>query len=233
MKAILLAGGFGSRLRPLTNSIPKCLVPIGDKPLLQIWLERLERAGVSTFLINTHYLHEHVENFVESSPFKDRIILAYEETLLGTAGTLYANLDFYEGQDGMLIHADNFCLADMSAFIAAHLSRPKDCVLTVMAFRAEDPSACGIFQIDERNVAISFHEKSDMPPGNLANGAVYILSPLLMETIRTHYSNAENFSTDVIPDLNGKIFIHETDKPFLDIGTRENYCKANHINIIS
>lgn len=229
MKAILLAGGFGSRLRPLTDTIPKCLVPISGKPLLQIWLERLDEAGVSSFLINTHYLNGQVEKFVEESPYKDQITLVYEETLLGTAGTLYANLDFYGGEDGMLIHADNFCLADIRSFIEAHTNRPEVCILTVMAFRPEDPSTCGIFETDERNVAISFHEKVDRPPGNLANGAVYILSSGLLNQIPVHYSCAENFSTDVLPTLAGRILVHETEKPFMDIGTPEIYKHANQI----
>ena len=63
MKVILLAAGFGTRLRPITNEIPKCLVPIKGKPLLQIWLENLTKAGLNSFLINTHYLHLEVQKF--------------------------------------------------------------------------------------------------------------------------------------------------------------------------
>ena len=64
MKAILLAAGFGTRLRPLTNNIPKCLVPIKGKALLEIWLDKLSDVGVKDFLINTHYLPEKVESFI-------------------------------------------------------------------------------------------------------------------------------------------------------------------------
>lgn len=68
MKAILLAAGFGTRLRPLTNHLPKCLVPIHGKPLLEIWLERLVAVGISACLVNTHYLADQVEDFIASSP---------------------------------------------------------------------------------------------------------------------------------------------------------------------
>jgi mannose-1-phosphate guanylyltransferase len=107
MRAILLAAGLGTRLRPLTGQIPMCLVPIKGKPLLERWLESLTKAGVGPFLINTHYLAAQVEEFIESSSYKDQVTLVHEHMLRGTAGTLIANLDFFQGEDGFLIHADN------------------------------------------------------------------------------------------------------------------------------
>ena len=94
MRAILLAAGLGTRLRPITDTIPKCLVLIHGKPLLQIWLEKLTEVGIGPFLINTHYLHKQVEKFIEESEFSEQVELVYEEKLLGTAGTLSKNIDF-------------------------------------------------------------------------------------------------------------------------------------------
>ena len=131
-------------MRPLTNTIPKCLVPIKGTPLLGIWLERLTWAGIDPFLVNTHYLAEQVQGFVSNSAYRDQVKLVHEHTLLGTAGTLMANLEFFEGRDGMLIHADNYCLADLRDFIETHHSRPPGCVMTMMTFRANQPSNCGI-----------------------------------------------------------------------------------------
>ena len=93
MRALLLAAGLGTRLRPITDTIPKCLVPINGAPLLQIWLERLTEAGIGPFLINTHYLEEQVKTFLEESAFLERAKLIHENYLLGTAGTLIENLD--------------------------------------------------------------------------------------------------------------------------------------------
>ena len=143
MRALLLSAGFGTRLRPITNHTPKCLVPINGTPLLQIWLERLSAAGVQSFLINTHYLADKVKAFVEESDFRKNIQLTYEDVLLGTAGTLISNIDFFQGQDGLLIHADNYCLADFTAFEIAHNNRPLGCLMTMMTFRTDDPSSCG------------------------------------------------------------------------------------------
>jgi mannose-1-phosphate guanylyltransferase len=227
MKALLLAGGLGTRLRPLTNIVPKCLVPIKGRPLLELWLERLSEAGTSQFLINTHHLADQVKKFIDKSPYRERVKLVHEHELCGTAGTLIENIDFFEECDGLLVHADNYCLADLGAFFKAHHNRPSDCLMTMMTFRTDSPSECGIVELDRRGVVVEYHEKTICPPGNLANGAVYILSPELMEQIANSLNDAKDFSTEVLPLLVGRIFTYETTDVFLDIGTLKNYDAAN------
>lgn len=227
MKALLLAAGLGTRLRPLTDTIPKCLVPIKGQALLGVWLDRLSQAGIGPFLINTHYLSEHVQAFVAASPYRDQVTLAHENELRGTAGTLIANLDFFEGQDGLLIHADNYCLADFDGFLQAHTRRPSCCLMTMMTFRSETPASCGIVELDARRVVVGFHEKVANPPGNLANGAVYLLSAELLHTMATDLRAASDFSTQVLQQLLGRIYAYETNAFFLDIGTLQSYALAN------
>jgi mannose-1-phosphate guanylyltransferase len=228
MRALLLAAGLGTRLRPLTDTIPKCLVPIKGQPLLGIWLERLTQAGISSFMINTHYLASQTEAFIADSKYRENVTLVNELKLLGTAGTLITNLDFFQGEDGLLIHADNYCLADLTAFQQAHRDRPAECLMTMMTFRTDCPTSCGIVELDERGVVISFHEKVDSPPGNLANGAIYILSKELLSLLGSDYHQAKDFSTELIDRFVGRIFSYETSEVFLDVGTPENYSKANH-----
>ena len=227
MRAILLAAGYGTRLRPLTNTIPKCLVPIKGKPLLEIWLERLTQAGFGPFLINTHYLANKVENFILNSSYRGQVKLVYEPKLLGTAGTLIKNLEFFQGQDGMLIHADNYCLADLKKFVRTYQERPKECLMTMMTFRTETPESCGIVEVDKRGVVQAFHEKVKSPPGNLANGAVYVLSSELLKKIRKNLKNESDFSTEILPKLIGNMSIHESETLFCDIGTPEVYAKIH------
>jgi mannose-1-phosphate guanylyltransferase len=229
MRALLLAAGLGTRLRPLTETIPKCLVPIKGQPLLGVWLERLTQAGISSFLINTHYLASQTEAFIEDSQHRDNVTLTKELELLGTAGTLIANLDFFQGEDGLLIHADNYCLADFTAFQQAHRDRPSECLLTMMTFRTDSPTSCGIVELDERDVVISFHEKVNSPPGNLANGAIYILSKELLSLLESDYHQVKDFSTEVLDHFVGRIFSYETSEVFLDVGTPENYSKVNQL----
>jgi mannose-1-phosphate guanylyltransferase len=227
MRAILLAAGFGTRLRPLTDSVPKCLVPVKGRPLLGVWLERLTDAGFGPFLVNTHYLREKVDAFIASTPYHNLVRMVHEPCLLGTAGTLLHNMSFFEGRDGLLIHADNYCLADLSAFRAAHHCRPIGCEITMLTFRTDTPSSCGIVQVDRDNVVREFHEKVANPPGNLANGAVYLLSAAAMEEIRAHHGTEIDFSTGILPRFIGRIQSHETVETFIDVGTPETYALAN------
>lgn len=227
MRAILLAAGFGTRLRPLTEAIPKCLVPIKGQPLLEIWLQNLTRAGIGPFLINTHYLAENVKSYIQSSPYQDQVSLIHEGELLGTAGTLISNLDFFDGEDGMLIHSDNYCLEDFRKFVQAHHQRPPECLMTMMTFHTDDPASCGIVELEERGVVIGFHEKVANSPGSIANGAVYILSAELLRLMDAELRGAMDFSTEVLPRLVGRIHTYQTSELFLDVGTPERYARAN------
>ena len=227
MRAILLAAGFGSRLRPITDKTPKCLVPINGRPLLDIWLEVLIKNDVKPCLVNTHYLAKKVQNYIESSAYTEHVLLSHEEIILGTAGTLAKNIDYFESGDGMLIHADNYSQFSIKEFVEAHYQRPKECIITALAFRTDNPSACGIFKINKDNIAIEFQEKNNIDIGNLANAAVYILSSEFIEIFKRDFSDTNDFSSEVLPNFIKKIFVHETKELFLDIGTIDNYIKAN------
>lgn len=180
-------------------------------------------------MVNTHYLAEQVQEFVSASPYSDLVTLVHEPTLLGTAGTLMANLDFFKGEDGLLIHADNYCLADFREFVNAHRQRPPECLMTVMAFRTPSPATCGILELDERGVVVGFHEKVANPPGDLASGAIYLLSSEFLAMAKYQFTMVSDFSTGVIPGLMRKTFSYETKSVFIDIGTVEMYQKANNL----
>ena len=182
---------------------------------------------IEAFLINTHHLSDQVETYIEGSPYSDKVTLVLEEKLLGTAGTLIANLSFFEGRDGLLVHADNYCLANFDDFIQAHRKRPPYCLMTMMTFRSETPETCGIVELDAEGVVVGFHEKVANPPGNLANGAVYILSRELINMLATDLYEVSDFSTEVLQHLVGKIYTYETQEYFIDIGSPEAYRNAN------
>ena len=175
MRAILLAAGLGTRLRPITDTIPKCLVPINGKPLIDYWLEQLTKAGIEKFLINTHYLHEQVESYIEQSKFAGMVDLVYEKELLLTGGTVIANKDFISDEPFMLVHADNLSICDYKDFISAHKNRPANTEITMMTFTTDDPKSCGVVTIDTSDIIQEFHEKVQNPPSTIANGAVYIV----------------------------------------------------------
>ena len=222
MRALLLAAGLGTRLRPLTDTTPKCLVPIKGKPLLDIWCEALLAAGVTKLLINLHYKSEQVQQHVGSSKFSEFVETIYEPSLLGTAGTLLANRKFFENQDGILLHADNYCEANISELISAHESRPSNCDLTMLAFRTPTPETCGILEVTENKILQKMYEKSSDDHGNLANAAFYILSKKLIGELKAE----TDFSNEVIPKYLGKTLVVETSETFIDIGTPESYALA-------
>lgn len=219
MKAVLLAAGLGTRLRPLTDTSPKCLVPIGGRPLLEIWLDSLSQAGIGPILVNTHYLPEAVERHVTQSVHRTRVNLVHEPELLGTGGTLLANRDFFGHEAVMLAHADNFCRCQFRAFELAHRRRPAGTVVTMMTFRTDTPQSCGIVELDRQGVVVGFYEKVSNPPDNLANGAVYIVEPAVLDFMAALASRTIDFSTEVLPAFVGRIFTWHNHGLHFDIGT--------------
>ena len=225
MRALLLAAGLGTRLRPLTDTTPKCLVPIKGIPLLDIWCEALLAAGVTKLLINLHYKSEQVQQHLDSSKFSEFAETIYEPSLLGTAGTLLANRKFFDNQDGILLHADNYCETNISELISAHESRPSNCDLTMLAFRTSTPETCGILEVSKNQILQKMYEKSSDDHGNLANAAFYILSKKLISELK----DETDFSNEVIPKYFGKTLVVETSETFIDIGTPESYAHAQKV----
>ena len=112
VKALLLAAGLGTRLSPLTDNWPKCLMPIGERPLLEYWLGILHSSDVSEVLVNLHHHSEKVQEFLNRSRFEGWVSSVFEDTLLGTAGTLRANKEYFKDCTTLLVHADNWCQCD-------------------------------------------------------------------------------------------------------------------------
>ena len=229
MKAVLLAAGLGSRLRPITDTVPKCLVPIHGRPLLEIWLDQLKKHGLGPFLINTHYLSEKVESYISTSPFRDVVTLTYEPELLGTAGTVWANRDWIGDEPIMLVHADNLCLCNFTSFIESHEFGSSKACMTMMTFETNEPESCGIIELDEKGMVSVMHEKVTDPPGRIANGAVYIIEPEMINSMR----GKNDLSLEIVPQYYGRIRVWHNDVFHEDIGTMKKYknaCKmAKHL----
>jgi len=224
MKAFLLAAGLGTRLRPLTDSIPKCLVPIDGRPLLSWWLDLLERYGVTDVLINLHHLPAQVREFAERYRGPVGITLMMEEELLGSAGTLHANRDFVAGDEQFLIlYADNLTDADLGALIAFNAEHPAP--LTVGLFHASDPRACGIVQLDESGTIMEFVEKPERPNGDLASAGLFVARPELFEYLESD-GYPRDFGGSVMPKLVGRMNGMPVHGYLRDVGTHENLSRA-------
>jgi len=226
VRALLLAAGLGTRLRPVTDHVPKCLVSIHGRPLLGYWLDMLLPNGIDRVLVNTHYLPDAVREFVAASSWRDSIVMAYEDELLGTGGTVLRNRDFLTGGPFMVVHADNLARFDVRAFIRAHADRPDGVDITMMTFDTDVPQSCGIVELDERGVVVRFHEKVAAPPSNHANAAVYIFEPSVIDFLDALGKDVIDISTEVLPSYLGRMQAFHNSDYHRDIGTPESLLLA-------
>lgn len=228
MKALLLAAGFGERLWPITEMTPKCLASIGEKPLLQHWLECLaDSCQFDEVIVNTHYLAGEVVKFASNYGSPIRLNLSHEEQLLGPGGTLLKHRSILAESDFLVAHADNFSIIDWPAFFSAHAARPKGCVGTMMTFDTDSPSACGIVETDAQSRLVEIHEKVANPPGNLANAAVFIFTPQVFEIVdKTGNPEVYDISRDILPLLLQRLMTFKNTLYHKDIGTPEALAQA-------
>lgn len=223
--ALLLAAGLGTRLQPLTKHLPKCLVPVQGYPLIFYWLEQIKRQGIRDCYINLHYQGDLVRQVIESSPYKGWVKYLEEKELQGTAGTLRAAYPNIKGRSVWLIHADNLSHANWADFISRYHEQCKSDEMLMHTFETDHPQSCGVVCVDAQNRVTEFHEKVASPPSNLANGAVYLVSPDIVNTIAMDHSISD-FSTQVVPSLIGKIVTWKTDGYHRDIGRWSSYLAA-------
>tara|TARA_B100000787_G_C16175731_1_gene288920 strand:- start:799 stop:1566 length:768 start_codon:yes stop_codon:yes gene_type:complete len=227
MKALLLAGGTGTRLQPLTKFIPKCLAPVRGRPLLDYWIAALVESGISEILINTHYLSHLVEFYVKNSSWKNNVTLINEPTLLGTGGTISENKFFFDNEDFLVAHADNVFNFDFKALIQSHKNKEPTAIATMLLFNTDEPSLCGVVKIDDRMLIQEFDEKNKSLQGRfLANAAIYIFNNEIFSTLET-LKNPIDISLDIIPKILGRIngCIHP--KEIIDIGNLSSWNQAN------
>jgi mannose-1-phosphate guanylyltransferase len=216
VKAFLLAGGRGERLRPLTDRLPKCLVPIDGLPLLAIWLDLCEKHGVSEALVNVSQFPELVEDFLATTRTRVKVTLVRERQPVGNAGTVLANRDFVKGEESFyILYTDNLtdvALDRLAAFHATHAAP-----ITMGLFRTPAPRASGLVQLGPGGVVTHFEEKPDQPVGNLANAGLYVARPALFDFIPNDLA-VTDFGHDVFPRLINRMYGCLVEGYLLDIG---------------
>jgi len=223
VKAFLLAAGHGSRLRPLTDRIPKCLAPIRGIPILSIWLEICHRSGVDEVLLNLHHHTQAVKDFLSQTPGDIRVRLFEEPVLLGSAGTLRANRAWVELEPSFWVfYADVLTTANLARMADFH--RRHQGVATLGVCPVPDPRRSGIVVVDGKGVVVQFIEKPQNPPGNLAFGGILLARPELLESIPDQMP--ADLGHDVLPRLANRMFAHLITEYHLDVGTPESYAAA-------
>lgn len=223
MKAFLLAAGIGSRLRPLTDHTPKCMLPIGNTPLLELWLDALHRANVDEVLINLHHLPHVVLEYLRGRNRPPAITTAFEPALLGSAGTLRHNRAWVENEEFFLaINADNLTDFDLRRLVEFHRSGDAESTWTV--FRAERPSECGVVDVDHSGLVVGFTEKPSEPLSDLANAGMYAFNTNLLFEIDDQFPSDIGF--ELLPRLIGRARALPIEGYFCDIGTPATYLRA-------
>ena len=220
MKAFLLAAGIGSRLRPITDTVPKCMVPIDGRPLLDIWLDAFDQAGIDEVLINLHYLPDIVRQHAEQRAGGPAIQLVFEPELLGSAGTLLANREWVAEEEFFLAcNADNLTDFDLRSLVDVHRAGGEVATLTV--FHSENPSAGGVVEVDSSGTVAGFAEKPAEPVSNLVNAGIYAFSPQVLDDLDGTFPC--DIGYHLLPKLVGRAKAIPVPGYFRDLGTVDAY----------
>lgn len=223
MKAFLLAAGVGNRLRPITDTIPKCMVAIDGQPLLDIWLDAFDRAGVDEVTVNLHHLPDVVRRHIAARTGPPAVRMVFEPELLGSAGTLMANRDWVDADEPFLAcNADNLTDFDLRSLIGSH--REHDAIATLTVFHSERPSAGGVVELDAAGRVTGFAEKPAHPVSDLTNAGMYAFHPKVLDEIGS--VPPKDIGFDLLPRLVGRARAVLVEGYFRDIGTADAYRRA-------
>ena len=223
MKAVILAAGNGERLKPLTDTVPKCLVLVRGVPILGIWLELCRQNHINDVLINTHAHSEVVNRYLSDQGVNLRLTITYEEQLLGSAGTLQANRRWIMPDEAFWIfYGDVLSNVSLQPMLEFHKQHPS--VATIGVYEVSNPSQCGIVCIDDDNTVQEFVEKPAESRGNLAFSGVMIGTPALLDAIPAQVPADLGFH--VLPKLLGRMLAYKISEYLVDIGTPSAYQQA-------
>lgn len=228
MKALFLAGGLGTRLKPITDNLPKPMVPIMGKPLLERNIEKLKRHGVDEILLSTCYKPEIIENyFGDGSKLGVKISYITENEPLGTAGAI-RNAAKYIDSTFLVFNAD--ILSDIDITEMMRLHRERGAQATIAVTRVANPSAYGVIEHDEKGFVTAFKEKPKPHEtrSNLINAGTYIFEPEILNEIPAGRAvSVERETYPLLLEKGYRIAIYDRCSYWLDLGTPEKYLKAH------
>jgi NDP-mannose synthase len=220
MKAIIMAGGLGERLRPLTHVIPKPLLPVGEKSVLEITIQKLKEHGFDEIILATSYKSDLFESyFGDGSKFGVKIHYSREKEKLGTAGPLKLVQDKLT-EPFLVINGD--VLTDLNFTNLANFHKENNAELTLVTKEIELPLRYGVVN-SENNQVKSLEEKPNIK--SYINAGIYFISPSVIKEM----SHGHKLMTDLIRELmdnNKKVMSYSLDGYWLDIGHMEDYEKA-------
>ncbi len=231
MKALILAGGFGTRLRPLTCTRPKLMFPVANRPLLDWIMEQLSKNGVTTVILAVNYLADVLAHHFGKSKYGMRILYSREMTPLGTGGPIKKaeNILDEDNDPFFVLNGDIMSTIDYKSLYEAHLkSKAK---ATIALYEVEDPSRFGVVQLNEKNQILRFVEKPKIEeaPSHLINAGIYVLDHSIIDLIPG--GKAVSIERQIFPILatKGELFGYKFGTLWVDIGKPEDYIQANRV----
>jgi len=226
MKAVVLVGGFGTRLRPLTETVKKELLPLVDRPILDHILDHLARHGVHEVVLSSPYLEAAFHPFIEARHGDPAITWITEAAPLGTGGAVVNALDAIGDEPFFALNGDILSDLDLTAMLRAH--REREAVVTISLHHVDDARAFGLVVMDHDGRIREFREKpTDPVPGDV-NAGTYVLDPSVLRVWTNE--RALSIEREVFPAIiasGGSVCGFPTEAYWIDLGTPEKYLQAH------
>ncbi len=222
MKALVLAAGFGERLRPHTTVTPKPLFPIAGRPLLDIIIEKLELAGCRAIAVNTHHLHRKIEDFLSGRSYLASVQVRYEPVILGTGGAIKNLSDFWNSEPFLVVNSDIVTDIDLRAAYEFHLQHRHPATLVL-----HDDERFNHVSVAEGNFIVDFHDRAMKGNRKLAFTGIQVIDPEILDLIPESVFSTSISAYEKLLSNGEKIkaFIAGQNK-WKDIGTPGRYAEA-------
>jgi mannose-1-phosphate guanylyltransferase/phosphomannomutase len=227
MKAMVLAAGLGERMRPLTDSLPKPLLPVANRPVMGYVLDHLARHGFTEVVANLHYRPEQiVDHFGEGAQYGVNLHFSYEDELLGAAGAVRHCMEFLGEETFLVTGADDLTTMDLTALLSAH--REVGALASIALVDVENTSEFGIVVTDRVGRVQRFVEKpKGKAPSNTANTQIYLFEPKIFEFIPPGRPYDFGFgSFPALVDAGAPFYGFRLDGYWRDIGSISDYLEA-------
>ena len=225
-EAIILAGGFGSRLKHIVSDVPKPMAPVNGVPFLTFLFHKLILAGIEHVILSTGYLHEVIENFYGNAFESLRITYSIEEQPLGTGGAILLGMNKTCTNNVLVLNGDTLFEIDFAKMAAYHLQ--KESLLTIALREEDEVSRYGSVQVDDSGKITAFAEKNQVQGKGLINGGIYMINASLFPGI--NMPEKFSFEKDVLEKYYHQINFYGLafNSYFIDIGVPEDYARAQH-----
>lgn len=223
-EAIILAGGFGTRLQHIVNDVPKPMAPINEVPFLSFLFKKLIASGIEHVILSTGFLHEKIEAFYGNSFESLRIFYSKEDTPLWTGGAILLAMDKIKTDNVFVLNGDTMFDIDFKAFNNFHFSKQTD--LSIALREVDDVSRYGSVIIDDQNKIISFTEKNQATGKGLINGGIYAINKTLFSKV--NLQGKFSFEKEIMESFYDRLDFYGLafNSYFIDIGVPEDYSRA-------